>query len=147
VEEIVRLRGHHLLCLLGFRGLGYSPEFVENMTAVHSRVFAGGCGLEIVAGPDDICSACPRLVDGQCTAVEISRVGKKDAAVLALLSLRPGDRIEAREVYRRISEALTAEDLQRICRRCHWRSLGYCAEGLLELRRKGRPSDGEEDGA
>ena len=28
----MRLRGHNLLCIQGFVGKGYSPEFVDNMT-------------------------------------------------------------------------------------------------------------------
>ena len=28
-----KLRGHHLFCLLGYKGMGYSQEYVDNMTA------------------------------------------------------------------------------------------------------------------
>lgn len=53
-KDTVRLRGHHLLCLLTYKGLGYSPEFVAGMTATAARLVAGATA-EIVEGPDDIC--------------------------------------------------------------------------------------------
>jgi hypothetical protein len=30
----IKIRGHHLLCLLHFEGKGYSEEFIENMKIV-----------------------------------------------------------------------------------------------------------------
>ncbi|PIU52192.1 DUF1284 domain-containing protein, partial [Candidatus Desantisbacteria bacterium CG07_land_8_20_14_0_80_39_15] len=30
----MKIRAHHLLCVLGFQGLGYSPEFIKKMTQV-----------------------------------------------------------------------------------------------------------------
>ena len=38
----VRLRPHHLLCLLSYIGRGYSPAFSANMTRVARRLGAGG---------------------------------------------------------------------------------------------------------
>jgi len=52
---IVRLRAHHLLCILTFAGKGYSPAFVANMAGVVARIGAGE-PIEVVAGPDDICA-------------------------------------------------------------------------------------------
>ena len=33
-----KLRGHHLFCLLGYKGMGYSQEYVENMTVLHQSL-------------------------------------------------------------------------------------------------------------
>lgn len=132
MEEIVRLRGHHILCLLGFRGLGYSDEFVENMARVHARVFSDKALVEIVAGADSICDACPRLANGKC-----GKARHKDATILSLLSLQPEDRLEPDEIYLRVAEAITPENLSNICARCRWLSLGYCAEGLSGIRSNG----------
>ncbi len=55
-NQPVRLRGHHFLCLLTYKGLGYTPAFVENMTAVATRINAGAKVI-LHPGPDDICAA------------------------------------------------------------------------------------------
>lgn len=51
----VRLRPHHLLCLLTYVGKGYSPAFIANYDAVAARITQGEPVL-IVAGPDDVCA-------------------------------------------------------------------------------------------
>ena len=56
----VRLRAHHLLCMLTYIGKGYSPAFTDNMTVIAGRVSAGE-NVEIVDGPDEICA--PRLAE------------------------------------------------------------------------------------
>ena len=61
ISSIIPLRGHHLLCLLTYKGLGYSPAFVERMTAV-ALAIGVGASVRMVVGPDLICRApCPRL--------------------------------------------------------------------------------------
>ncbi len=44
----VRLRTHHLLCLLTYVGRGYSPAFVENMDQVAARLSEGREGILVV---------------------------------------------------------------------------------------------------
>lgn len=58
----VRVRPHHLLCLLTYAGKGYSPTFTANLDAVARRI-EGGEAVRIVEGPDDICA--PLLDDGE----------------------------------------------------------------------------------
>ena len=50
----VRLRGHHFLCILTYRGHGYTPAFVDNMSAIVADI-AAGRPVRLLAGPDDIC--------------------------------------------------------------------------------------------
>lgn len=133
MEEIIRLRGHHILCLLGFRGLGYSPEFVENMTRVHSKVFSSNCKIEIVAGADDICGACPRLTEQTDETRNCRNVKRKDESVLAYLSLKPGDSIGSTELYAKLARSISTDEFNKMCHKCKWVSLGYCLEGLQQL--------------
>lgn len=38
---MIRLRGHHLICLHFYRGEGYSREFVENLEDIVRRAKGG----------------------------------------------------------------------------------------------------------
>lgn len=59
----IRLRAHHLLCMLTFAGKGYTPAFIANYKAVIRRLNAGE-DIELVTGPDDICE--PMLCEPEC---------------------------------------------------------------------------------
>ena len=70
----VQLRGHHFLCMLTFRGLGYSPEFTANMQDKINRIKDGAL-VGLIEGPDDICAgiskACRHATGHDCTAGDI----------------------------------------------------------------------------
>lgn len=51
----VFLRGHHLLCILNWKGCGYTPEFTRNYDALVARIMSDGTPIQIIKGPDDIC--------------------------------------------------------------------------------------------
>ena len=51
----IRLRAHHLLCLLTYVGKGYSPAFTANYDAIAERLSRGE-DILLVSGPDDICA-------------------------------------------------------------------------------------------
>lgn len=135
--EIIKIRGHHLLCMLGFRGLGYSDDFVANMTQVVNRVFKQpDTMIELTNSCDSICSACPHQSDGVCAKSETSsaKIESKDMAILSHLGYTPGICLKASDAYAKIASKLNPEDIcGRFCKRCRWRDLGYCAEGLAEL--------------
>ena len=61
---MVRLRGHHLICLHFFKGEGYSKEFVKNLS--HVLEAAASEGVTLIQGGDDVCAACPSYEDGLC---------------------------------------------------------------------------------
>jgi len=131
--EALRIRGHHLLCMFGFRGLGYSPEFVENMQAVVDSLFSPlGVEVEVIAVCDDICRACPHLRHGECGAREGSEVSvrAKDQMVLSRLGLVAGDRAPSALLVQRVIESISSDALADICARCQWQPAGYCQEGL-----------------
>lgn len=129
----LRLRGHHLLCLHGFRGFGYSPEFVSNMQLVHDRLIGSPeIEVEVTASPDDICSACPHRLDERCSKrgeESESRIHVKDAAILSRLSLSPGDRMPAGALFALTAERFS-EGIDDVCSSCRWFPLGWCAEGI-----------------
>ena len=131
------LRAHHLLCLHGFRGLGYSDEFVANMRQVKKALAQDSIAVQVHLRPDAICRACPHLA----TRSECTQAGgtERDRAVMAALGVEPGavgapTAVRAwgwwvRRVTERISLALLAE----ICEDCSWFPSGYCAAGIARL--------------
>ncbi|WP_026486431.1 DUF1284 domain-containing protein [Caldanaerobius polysaccharolyticus] len=66
---MVRLRGHHLICLNFFQGEGYSGDFIDNVKQLLDMVQKGE-KIKVVEGPDDVCSACPYLKGDICTHKE-----------------------------------------------------------------------------
>ena len=129
-----------MLCMLGFRGLGYSKVFVSNITKIVDCVMhKPETMLELAASCDAICSACPHQSDGICKKSEKSAadIESKDLAILAYLGYTASTRITAGDVYTRIASLLNPNDIgERFCLRCGWRELGYCAEGLGELKNR-----------
>ncbi len=73
----VRLRPHHLLCLLSYVGKGYSAAFTANYDRIAARL-SGGEDVLVVAGPDDICA--PLLADGRAHCRNASVVERDRAA-------------------------------------------------------------------
>ena len=83
----IRLRPHHLLCLLTYIGKGYTPAFTANYDVVVARLNAGDDVL-VVDGPDDICA--PMLNEGHhCFNASITQRDAQAAAdVEGLLGVR-----------------------------------------------------------
>jgi uncharacterized protein len=132
-ESAFPLRAHHLLCILGFRGLGYSDAFVENMTKVVGKLGNDPeVMVTIIAEPDDICSACPHLTGDGCDGGGKSR----DESLLTLLKMEEGDTMSLADAYARAAECLTPALMSAsVCYGCEWVDHGYCAEGLAALKR------------
>lgn len=123
----MRLRGHHLLCLLTYKGLGYSPDFIAGMTAVADRLLAGATA-EIIDGPDDICAPlCHAEENPHCHE---ATVPERDQRALSLLagvlgrSLRGGDRLVLDEKMRaRLRAAYRDGAFETACALCEWQPL------------------------
>ncbi|MCL6518103.1 DUF1284 domain-containing protein [Alicyclobacillus sp.] len=128
-----RLRGHHLLCLLGYRGMGYSREYAENMTRLHSALRAHpATPIELVSGPDDLCACFPADQPYHC---EERVVHARDAAVLSRLGLTVGTRTTWRDLEAGMAQAFVPEDIPELCSTCPWLPYGVCEDGVRRIRR------------
>jgi hypothetical protein len=132
------LRAHHLLCILGFRGLGYSEEFAARMARIAGQLRSSPhTVVKVVYKPDEICAPCPFLKDGGCQqkgAQSEEDVRRRDLAVIDKLGLATGDRLPWADITARIKSRMRPEDLDAICGDCQWLSLGYCADGIRALK-------------
>ena len=134
----VTLRAHHLLCLQGFRGLGYSPTFVEKMAALRRRLLAQHeTAVVLTNQPDVICRACPHLDQhGACLR---GAPETRDTALLDALAAESGTQDTWTAWLDRLASRLHGEAFERICASCSWLEWGYCRQALEALRstRKG----------
>lgn len=126
-----KLRGHHLFCLLGYRGMGYSEEYVENMTHLHRTLRENPkIKIQLVKGPDQLCEKFPNSGVYHCQDVSIY---ERDAAILEKLGLTIGQIVIWEDIVLLIRRYIVPSDIQRVCKSCSWRSYGVCEEGIQEI--------------
>ncbi|WP_334109772.1 DUF1284 domain-containing protein [Thermodesulfitimonas autotrophica] len=128
---MLKLRGHHLICLHFFRGEGYSQEFVANLREVVARAQAGE-EVELVAGADDVCRACPALEGDKCQAKPgvDAAIRKMDAAAAAHLGVKVGERVRWAAVKEKVA-ATPPGWFAAFCAGCDWEQV--CAPRKKEL--------------
>jgi len=135
--DALPLRAHNLLCLLGYRGEGYSEAFVAQMTDVHQTLVAAPATLvRVLATPDVLCATCPHLRGG-CTLggpAHEAHMRAQDLDVLRRLDLEEGQVVPWRDVLARVAQRVRGADLPTICTTCQWLGLGWCADGVERVR-------------
>lgn len=132
-RETVRLRGHHLLCLLLYQGKGYSRAFVDNMDEIYAMLQNGRTKIQLVQGDDDICACCPNLTAEGCSLGDAD-VANRDSCVEEAFHLTKQDVYEAKELFQRVRGAVTEEIFDAACGSCRWHQGGICSyEGIIAL--------------
>ncbi|MFA5864292.1 MAG: DUF1284 domain-containing protein [Phycisphaerae bacterium] len=131
----MKIRAHHLLCMQGFQGYGYSPHFVENMTRVIEEINSSPTlELEIVAECDIICGECPHNQQGSCGKKSDSaeRVRNFDLRVLQKLNLTEGMTVKANEIFAYVNDKLKNDS--DLCGKCGWQEkcLWYASQNNIE---------------
>lgn len=137
--KAVKLRGHHLLCLLGYRGKGYSDGFCANMTEIYETLrHRPETEIEVIDGPDDICRAFPSDQHAHCHNDSVYR---KDRDILARMGVAIGNRTSWSGVLERVAARVRPEDIRSLCSDCRWEPYGLCKEGVTHIHgsRKLRP--------
>jgi hypothetical protein len=126
-DRPVRLRGHHLLCVLTYLGRGYSPSFIAGLSAIAGRL-AAGAPVEIVAGPDDVCAPLiAEEAEPHCLGPDpAERDDRALADIGALLGvpLAPGAGIATLVPHLDALRSAFADDRVRAaCRGCSWQAV------------------------
>ena len=114
---VVRLRAHHLLCVLTYVGKGYSPDFVAGYDRVVARL----------AGPDEVCAPLAGEADRHCDDPSTFARDARAAAALAPALGRtptPGTRLRLDAATLARLRAAAAEDRFALaCAGCPWLDL------------------------
>jgi hypothetical protein len=126
----VRLRAHHLLCMLTYVGRGYSDAFTARFDEVVRRLGEGEEAL-LVRGPDDVCA--PLLEasgEPHCHRESVLRRDEVAAASLQTLlgvGLQPGARLRLDEpTLTHLRSAFRAGHTRSACSGCEW--FGLCSD-------------------
>lgn len=139
------LRAHMALCLLGFRGSGYSEAFVARMQAIQDGLKAApDHPVALVDAPDRICEACPNLAETGCTLggpAHEAHMRDHDREVLRRLGFEAGVARPWSAVLDAIRGSIRGADLDAICTTCPWLPLGVCRESVDALCGSPREAD------
>lgn len=131
---MIKFRPHHFLCTVGFQGMGYSPEFIDNFQQIVDLLKGEGgdtVEIQVVNQTDDICAPCPEKRGKNCTSQ--LKIDRLDQAHAQVLNLSPGYKLTWGEAKKRIKESITVEVHHKICEPCPWRELGVCEKALKKL--------------
>ncbi len=124
MEQPLKIRAHHLLCLQGFQGYGYSKDFVANLRGIRDHLLTSPhLEIQVVAEEDIICSCCPHRSETGCGKNKDSelRIRAKDLKILEKLDVVPGTQDLACNFLERIAARFrTYWDIQDICGNCQW---------------------------
>lgn len=145
----IRLRPHHLLCVLTYVGRGYDARFVSNFDGVVARLSAGE-DILVVDGPDDICRpllvSAASVADADASADVGADAGANapphclcasvvlrdaqaalDVGELLGIDLPPGATLRFDGPFlARLRAAFAAGTIRRACAGCQWSTL--CSE-------------------
>lgn len=131
INMMYKLRGHHLFCLLGYRGMGYSEEYVKNMTALHQTLRNNPqTYIQIVKAPDYLCEKYPNSGKYHC---QDAHIYERDEAILMKIGIQSGQILQWSDIETAIRNHAVPADIQVVCETCSWRSYGVCEEGIQEL--------------
>jgi hypothetical protein len=143
----IRLRPHHLLCMLTFAGKGYTPEFVRHFESVVSRIATGQEPIEIVEGPDEICSSLLAQADCHCHNASVKLRDQQAAEAIGDLlqrSIRAGEQfVPDANLVQTLRTAFATGTIRQACSGCQWKNLcdGIAQAGFSESRLKTDYSD------
>jgi hypothetical protein len=129
ISTVIRLRGHHLICLHFFSGEGYSDDFKAALRALLKRAEAGEA-VEVATGADDLCHECPYLEKGRCVYAEGAdeEIRAMDDKALELLGMEPGAHVRWPEIREKLP-AVFRQWARFYCAGCTWKRT--CLENPL----------------
>lgn len=126
---MVQVRGHHLLCMLTFEGMGYTEAFSRTFREMIDRI-GDGEPIEIVDGPDQACRTVlddPAAPHKHCV---LARIKARDRLALTAASavlgrpLAPGSKLVLTQAMLAALRGAFADGrLRPACKRCQWRDV------------------------
>lgn len=130
----VNLRGHHLLCLLAFRGKGYNRAFINNLAKLQEKIRNDKkIKIKIVEGADDICVQCPYLNGNTCckeAEERTQKINKIDNNILNKLNFKKNEIITLSDLVKSLSQ-IPKQELAKLCSSCSWLKTENCPKEII----------------
>ncbi|HML05793.1 MAG TPA: DUF1284 domain-containing protein [Methanobacterium sp.] len=120
----MKIRAHHLLCMQGFQGHGYTKEFSQNMSEIIENLKSNPEQLiGITDDLDVICKNCPHNKNKKCKNVISNWIIKRvDKKVIQKLKIDYPDEISFKEIISITNKVFKSQDdLKGICSTCRWK--------------------------
>ena len=121
----IRLRPHHLLCLQTYAGKGYTPAFTANYDLIAARL-SNGEDIEIVEGPDDICTPLLTETDPHCWRDSVTQRDQQASTDLQplLKATNTGTKLTlTAPLLEKMRASFRAGPLRPACTGCEWSDL------------------------
>lgn len=115
----INLRGHHLLCISTFSGMGYDADFISNMEAIVGMCKSPSQYIRVIEGVDDICTSCPHSDGSRCLKDE-KKASAMDRDVLVILGLEVGGIYTSSSLNLRVKDGIEKRLFTDVCARCSW---------------------------
>ena len=119
---LINLRGHHLLCIQGYQGYGYSEKFTDNMDNIIEVLTKPFTKILLCDSFDDICKKCPNLTEDKiCKSIACNnQIITMDKNVLMKINYSD-EEILAEELFKKVNESFKSkEDIDIVCNNCSW---------------------------
>jgi len=122
----IRLRAHHLSCMLTYAGDGYSDAFTANFDAIVERI-GGGEAVVIVDGPDDVCAPLLNKPDAHCVRDSVrvrDTLAARDLGTLLGVEIVEGARLRLGPAeLQHMRAAFLTGQTREACYGCEWYGL------------------------
>lgn len=136
-NEVIKFRPHHFLCTIGFRGKGYSPNFIRNYKNIKKKLYAENgdeVSIEVVKDTNEsICKACPNNIKKTGACIQQPKIEALDKAHMEVLGIKYGESLTWKEAKEKIINNMTLEKFHKACDGCNWKEYGICEDSLREL--------------
>jgi len=124
-SDPIMIRAHHLLCMQGFQGYGYSKDFETHMQRIIIFLDKNpSTKIQIITKTDELCSHCPYNYKNSCNIDKYSHniMEKLDKLIIKKFSLKENQIYTIEDALKLVNDNINHTILMEICGNCSWNS-------------------------
>ncbi|MCK4496696.1 MAG: DUF1284 domain-containing protein [Candidatus Aenigmarchaeota archaeon] len=121
INNMLKIRAHHLLCIPRFYSGGYNKVFGKNLKRICFKIRKNpNIKIKIIKKCDDICNKCPHKKDNICKKTPKLNywILAQDNKVLKKLKLKENSVHNAKDVFNLSIDKVNSENIRSICKGC-----------------------------